>query len=94
MRYFKILAALDPASVIESLAQLADDGIAVLCCWEPPPPNPTWCDRAFVSAWLFDQLGLVVPELNHETLGHDWEHPNWLEQSYRRTRQVTSRCFN
>jgi len=28
-----------------------------------------------VSAWLYDELGLEVPEFGHEALGFGWQHP-------------------
>jgi hypothetical protein len=75
-RYFdEVLSPLDPKAVVTALEAAADGGIPTLLCWEPPPPDPAWCHRALVSAWLFDELGLVVTEFGHEALGHGWQHP-------------------
>ena len=75
-RYFaEILGKLDPKAVVSDLALMADGGTPTLLCWEAPPPNPAWCHRALVSAWLFDELGLEVPEAGHEALGFGWQHP-------------------
>jgi hypothetical protein len=75
-RYFdEILALLNPKAVVADLAMMADGGIPTLLCWEAPPPNEAWCHRALVSAWLFDELGLEVPEFGHEALGYGWRHP-------------------
>jgi hypothetical protein len=62
-RYFgDILAKLDPRQVVIDLQRIVGDDEPVLLCWEHPPPNPKWCHRALVSAWLSDTLGLTVPE--------------------------------
>jgi hypothetical protein len=83
MRYFEeVLSPLDPVSVVEDLAYLADGGVAVLVCWEPPPPSTKWCHRSFVSAWLHDALDLEVPELGHEGFG--WDHPLMPKADLRR----------
>jgi hypothetical protein len=73
--YFQILADLDPVAVVADLADLAEGGVAVLVCFEPPPPSRKWCHRSLVSAWLADSLDMAVPELNHEALGYGWDHP-------------------
>jgi len=74
-RYFQILARLDPSRVVSELEALSEGSIPTLLCWEHPPPSPPWCHRALVSAWLFDELGLEVPEFGHEALGYGWQHP-------------------
>ncbi len=71
----EILARLDPAKVVEDIADLAGGRPAVLMCWEPPPPNRAWCHRALVSLWLQERLGLDVPEIDHEHLGCGCLHP-------------------
>jgi len=69
-RYFaEVLSKLDPRGVVASLSTMAGGSIPVLLCWEHAPPSPSWCHRALVSAWLFDELGLAVPECEHESLG-------------------------
>lgn len=73
--YTEVLSKLDPKAVVAALAAMADGGIPTLLCWEAPPPNEAWCHRALVSAWLFDELGLAVPEFGHEALGFGWQHP-------------------
>ena len=65
----------DPKAVLVALVAMADGGIPTLLCWEAPPPNEAWCHRGLVSAWLFDELGLIVPELGHESAGYGWQHP-------------------
>jgi len=75
-RYFdEVLSRLDPKAVVSALEAAANGGIPVLLCWELPPPDPAWCHRALVSAWLHDELGLEVPEFGHEALGFGWQHP-------------------
>jgi hypothetical protein len=60
--YREVLSKLDPKAVVGALDAIADGGIPTLLCCEAPPPNPAWCHRALVSAWLFDELGLEVCE--------------------------------
>jgi hypothetical protein len=75
-RYFdEILAKLDPARVVRELMEMVPGQVPVLLCFEPPPPDPRFCHRALVSAWLHDTLGLQVFELGHEELGCGWSHP-------------------
>jgi hypothetical protein len=75
-RYFdEVLGRLGPAQVVIDLDEIAGGDIALLLCWEPPPPNGEWCHRALVSAWLHDQLGIEVLELGHEQSGCGWQHP-------------------
>lgn len=73
--YRQVLCQLDPRGVVASLCTMAGAGIPTLLCWEAPPPNEAWCHRALVSAWLYDELGLEVPEFGHEALGFGWQHP-------------------
>jgi hypothetical protein len=73
--YTEVLSKLDPKAVVAALVAMADGGIPTLLCWEAPPPNEAWCHRALVSAWLYDELGLEVPEYGHEALGFGWQHP-------------------
>src|SRR5262245_65078615 len=43
-RYFdEVLGRLDPASVVDDLAAITQGDVAVLVCWEPPPPSTKWC---------------------------------------------------
>jgi hypothetical protein len=85
-RYFdEILAKLDPARVVGELVKMVPGQVTVLVCFEPPPPDPRWCHRAWVSAWLHDTLALEVPELGHETCGCGWSHPK-LPAELRRQR--------
>ena len=75
-RYFsEVLARLEPKTVVADLALMADGDIPVLLCWEAPPPDERWCHRALVSVWLFDELGLQICELGHESSGFGWQHP-------------------
>jgi hypothetical protein len=67
-RYFDILSKLNPETVLYELIELAD-GHTALLCWEAAPPNQDWCHRALVSAWLFDELALEVPEYGWEGQG-------------------------
>lgn len=71
----EILAPLDPEAVVKELQEMASDRIPALLCWEPPEPGPKWCHRALVSVWLYEKLGLEVPELGHEHEGFGWCHP-------------------
>ncbi|MFZ1101313.1 MAG: hypothetical protein WAN86_00250 [Hyphomicrobiaceae bacterium] len=54
---------------------MAGDRTSTLLCWEPPEPDPKWCHRALVSVWLWENLGLEVPELGQEHEGFGWSHP-------------------
>jgi hypothetical protein len=75
-RYFgDILAKLDPRQVVADLKRLAGEAEPVMVCWEHPPPSPSWCHRALVSAWLFKTIGVAVPEVGHEDAGFGWQHP-------------------
>jgi hypothetical protein len=73
--YLAQLAKLDPTEVLADLNAMAEGLIPALLCFEPPPPNPNWCHRALVSAWLGDALGIKVVEFGHETAGAGWQHP-------------------
>jgi hypothetical protein len=73
--FAEVLSRLDQKAVVSALEAAADGGISTLLCFEAPPPDPAWCHRALVSAWLFDELGLAVPEFGHEALGYGWQHP-------------------
>jgi hypothetical protein len=80
-RYLAQLSELDSLAVLQELCALAEGKVPALLCFEKPPPDPAWCHRALVSAWLSDTLGLEVPEAGHEQLGCGWSHPklpaNW-----------------
>jgi hypothetical protein len=90
-RYFgEILAPLDTKAAVSALEAAANGGIPVLLCWELPPPDPAWCHRALVSAWLFDELGVAVPEFGHEALGYGWQHPKLPPSLTRGRRELTS----
>jgi hypothetical protein len=71
----EILGPLDPEAVVKDLVGMAEGRIPALLCWEPPEPGPEWCHRSLVSVWLWDKLGLEVPELDHEHEGCGWAHP-------------------
>jgi Active DUF488-N3 subclade len=74
-RYMAQLGDLDARRVLEDLGRIAEGRIPVLLCFEKPPPDPTWCHRGLVAAWLQDTLGIAVYELGHENLGAGWHHP-------------------
>jgi hypothetical protein len=69
------LEALDPQAVSRDLAALAGGRIPALLCFEKPPPNPAWCYRGLVSAWVGEALGLKVVEYGYEDAGWGWAHP-------------------
>jgi hypothetical protein len=69
------LAKLNPTTVLADLNAMAEGLIPALLCFEPPPPDRSWCHRALVSAWLGDALGIKVVEFGHETAGAGWQHP-------------------
>lgn len=81
--YDEVLNPLDPARTVAEIFALAGDQIPVLVCFESVNPDAGWCHRSLISAWLADELGMVVPELGHEALGHGWQHPK-LDPSLRR----------
>jgi Protein of unknown function, DUF488 len=75
-RYFReVLQPLDAHQTVNELVELAAGKIPALLCFEHPPPNPKWCHRALVSIWLWEKMGLEVPELGHEREGFGWSHP-------------------
>jgi Protein of unknown function, DUF488 len=75
-RYFReVLQPLDAHQTVDELVELAAGKIPALLCFEHPPPNPKWCHRALVSIWLWEKLGLEVPEHGHESEGFGWSHP-------------------
>src|SRR2546425_4963190 len=71
--YQRQLAVLDPAQVLRDIAALADGKTPALLCHEKAPPDPKWCHRALVSAWLKDRIGIDVPEFGRD--GSGWAHP-------------------
>ncbi len=75
-RYFsEILDKLDPATVVKEIEEKAAGKIPVLVCYETAD-DPAWCHRGFISAWLKDKLGLLVPEVGFEDQGCEgWFHP-------------------
>jgi hypothetical protein len=83
--YMAQLDELDPRQVLRDLAALAEGGIPALLCFEGPPPDPAWCHRGLVSAWLADSLKLSVCEFDHEEGGSGWSHPK-LPEACRRPR--------
>ncbi len=70
-----ILGPLDAAEVVEQLSAMAGDRVPVLQCWETMSPPSGWCHRALVGVWLFDELGLQVPELGYDGAGCGHRHP-------------------
>ena len=58
VRYLAQLASLDADQVLDDLAGIADGRIPALLCFEKPPPDPAWCHRSLVSAWLQDSAGI------------------------------------
>ncbi len=62
-RYRRQLDDLDAQRVADELKALAAPHEPVLLCWEVPPlARGNWCHRSIVAQWLFETLGLVVPE--------------------------------
>ena len=78
--YFEQLAALDPRAVVQDVLALAGDRVPVLVCYESPKQPDKWCHRGFVSAWLGDALGMIVPEYGIEDMGAGWSHPKVPKQ--------------
>jgi uncharacterized protein DUF488 len=74
-RYMAQLAQLDPESVLRDLGALAQGKVPALLCFEKPPPDPAWCHRALVSAWVYDTAALELVEVDHEHHGGGWSHP-------------------
>ncbi len=74
--YFtEVLDKLDPERVVRELTDMCDGAVPALACFEKPPPDPSWCHRALVSAWLHGYAGLTVYELGAEHCGCGWDHP-------------------
>ena len=62
--YMKQLLKLDPCRILYRIDRAVGEGsVAVLCCYESPEKDTDWCHRGYISQWLADQLGVVVPEL-------------------------------
>lgn len=76
-----ILAPLDPRRVVAELQALADGRPAVLLCWEPPPPDLSFCHCALVSRWLHKELNIEVRELGYEAAGFGCQHPKLPSQA-------------
>jgi len=51
----RVLGPLDPNKVVSDLGT-----DAILMCWEKPGE---FCHRRLVADWLFNEIGLIVPEL-------------------------------
>jgi hypothetical protein len=77
-RYAEQLAALDPpaivARIVARMTPLAGGQDAALLCFEPPNDPTKHCHRAYVSAWLHDELGLVVREWSDPHASFGWGH--------------------
>jgi hypothetical protein len=71
----EVLGTLQPELVVKDLLVIADGRTPALLCWEPPEPGPMWCHRSLVSVWLWETLGLEVPEFGLEHEGFGWSHP-------------------
>ena len=81
------LGVLDPAVVVRQLTEIADGRIPALLCWELPTPSIKWCHRSLVSVWLWERMGLEVPEFGLEHEGFGWSHPK-LHPDVRRQQRV------
>jgi hypothetical protein len=82
-RFMLQLADLDAAKVVEKIERLSEGRNVALLCYESPHDPKAWCHRGQVSAWLMDELGLVVREFGAEAFG--WSHPK-LYEGVRRSR--------
>jgi hypothetical protein len=71
----EVLGALNPRIVLSEIQDLAGSGVPALLCFEKPPPDPRWCHRGIVAAWLEHTIGLHVPEFEHEQMGSGRSHP-------------------
>jgi hypothetical protein len=80
----EILGPLNPEVVVKDLLELAGERTPALLCWEPPEPGPAWCHRALVSVWLWEKLGIELPEFGHEHEGCGWCHPKLHPEVRRR----------
>lgn len=87
----EILGVLDPERVFNDLLEMANGGNPALLCWEPSEPGPTWCHRSLVSVWLWERVGLEVPELGLEPEGLGWRHPK-LHPDVRRPNEARTRA--
>lgn len=68
------LADLDACGIVSQIEDVAAGAPAALLCWERPRDG-RFCHRAYVSAWLQDQLGLEVFEFGMEDAGCGHQHP-------------------
>ena len=75
----EILGVLHPEQVVDELLQMSGSRQPALLCWEKLDDS-RWCHRALVSIWLWETLGLRVPELGHSAEGFGWTHPKCHQQ--------------
>lgn len=73
--YFEGLAHLDPRRIVAKIEDLSAGKDCALLCYEAPTKDEDWCHRGYISAWLFDTLGLQVFEYGLEERGAGWKHP-------------------
>ena len=79
-RFMAQLASLDAHVIVAKMEELSAGRDAALLCYEAPDKAEAWCHRAYVSAWLHDQLGIDVPEYSMEGAGIAWAHPKMPSQ--------------
>jgi len=72
--YTEVLGQLDPRQTVDELMELAAGKTPALLCFEHPQ-SQAWCHRAMISAWLWQTLGLDVPEYGREREGCGLDHP-------------------
>ncbi|MGE5510379.1 MAG: hypothetical protein ACM31O_03895 [Bacteroidota bacterium] len=70
----EVLAGLDPERVLRDIMMLAEGRHAALLCWESAASD-SFCHRGLVSAWLYERLGLAVPEIGLDPRAYGWSHP-------------------
>ena len=72
--YFAQLAQLDAAEVVAALHALAGGAEPVLLCYERAADcaaGRTFCHRHMVAAWIKQETGVVVPELDPRVARND-----------------------
>lgn len=73
--YFEGLSQMSPEMTVAAIDQISGGEDCALLCYEHPRKYQDWCHRGFVSAWLYETLGLEVFEHGLEDEGCGWRHP-------------------
>ena len=71
----EVLGPLDPKATWDELHRLANGAEPVLQCFERPPfTADNWCHRRMVADWFAETLGVMVDELEPESMDQRRRH--------------------